>query len=279
MQRPHQRLNNFHGAKRNVIGNGSAHVPPAWRAANGAMNGVVQTRPSEGGSKIFCSMLPNDVREREVDELFSKTVGPLRDSFIVYNSQGNSKGMAVVHFQRAEDAQRARQKYDGRVVDGRRPLRIQVILDGDEAPTQPTRPPTLFERMEGFNTDRNPVAGPSRGQAAPQALRFATLPQARHEHYAPPRPATPYNAAFNNSLLARAQNPAHKYFPVAARGNGHRVKKGPKRLKKQWAVANGVAAGGGPFVFAARKAMTKDDLDREMEDYRAQADAQEEEQG
>lgn len=52
-------------------------------------------------------------------ELFRKTVGPLKDVFLIYNSQGRSKGMAIVAFQRPTDAAVARAKYDGKFVDGR----------------------------------------------------------------------------------------------------------------------------------------------------------------
>jgi hypothetical protein len=52
-------------------------------------------------------------------ELFKKTVGPLREAFMVYNSQGRSKGMAIVMFQRAEDAAVAQKKYHGKIVDAR----------------------------------------------------------------------------------------------------------------------------------------------------------------
>lgn len=37
---------------------------------------------------------------------------------MVYNSQGNSRGMAVVTFARAADASVARGKYNGKIVDG-----------------------------------------------------------------------------------------------------------------------------------------------------------------
>jgi len=46
-------------------------------------------------------------------------VGPLKEVFIVYNSQGRSKGMAVVVFQRPGDAEVARTKYHGKIVDAR----------------------------------------------------------------------------------------------------------------------------------------------------------------
>lgn len=50
--------------------------------------------------------------------LFTKTVGPVKDVFIVYNSQGKSKGMAVVSFARTADAAIARAKYNSKIVDG-----------------------------------------------------------------------------------------------------------------------------------------------------------------
>lgn len=45
-------------------------------------------------------------------------MGPVQEAFIVHNSQGLSKGMAVVVFHRAEDAAIARQKYNGKIIDG-----------------------------------------------------------------------------------------------------------------------------------------------------------------
>lgn len=51
-------------------------------------------------------------------DLFKRTVGPMKDLFIIYNSQGRSKGMAVVTFQRPGDALVARMKYNQKIVDG-----------------------------------------------------------------------------------------------------------------------------------------------------------------
>lgn len=197
----------------------------------------------DGGSKIFLSRLPMDVGETEVEELFKKTVGPLRESFLIYNSQGKSKGMAVVVFQRPGDAAIARAKYDGKIVDGRRPIKIEVIVEGatiPSAPTAPAPPPTLFDRLQ----PKGVVPGPSKssipGNPGPASLRFAaaTPTQPRRPAAAPPRPATPYNATT---------------FPAPIPPRRFRTKKGPKRLKKQW------------------ESRSKEQLDRDMEDYRAQA--------
>lgn len=64
-----------------------------------------------------------------MQDLFKKTVGPLKDMFLVYNSQGKSKGMAVVTFARPGDAAIARQKYDGKVVDGRAYIIVFLAAD------------------------------------------------------------------------------------------------------------------------------------------------------
>ena len=49
-----------------------------------------------------------------------KTVGPVREAFVVFNNQGHSKGMAVVSFYRHSDAVLAKNKYDQKVVDNRK---------------------------------------------------------------------------------------------------------------------------------------------------------------
>jgi THO complex subunit 4 len=48
-------------------------------------------------------------------------VGPVKeeDTFIVYNNKGDSRGMAIVTFQREADAYAARTKYNGKLIDGR----------------------------------------------------------------------------------------------------------------------------------------------------------------
>ncbi|KAJ7823988.1 hypothetical protein B0H14DRAFT_3088841 [Mycena olivaceomarginata] len=169
---PYARLNAFHGQKRQLLGNPAGHVPPAWRHAGPPTGPALCS-----GSKIFLSRLPMDVGETEV-ELFKKTVGPLRESFLVYNSQGKSKGMAVVVFQRPGDAVVARQKFDGKIVDGRRPIKIEVIVESGASvpaitPPAPPAPPTLFDRLQ----NKGPVPGPSKvapGGPAPASLRFAT---------------------------------------------------------------------------------------------------------
>lgn len=64
----------------------------------------------------------------EWKELFKRTVGPMKDLFIIYNSQGRSKGMAVVTFHRPGDAVVARTKYNQKIVDGSKPFLCDIFV-------------------------------------------------------------------------------------------------------------------------------------------------------
>ena len=64
------------------------------------------------------STLIKPVLRTRAQALFVKTVGPVKEAFVVYNNQANSKGMAVVTFQRSEDAMVARKKFNGKIIDG-----------------------------------------------------------------------------------------------------------------------------------------------------------------
>ncbi|KAG2139561.1 hypothetical protein BD769DRAFT_207114 [Suillus cothurnatus] len=132
--RRHARITSYHGAKRNLLGNQAGNVPPAWRDS--------KDKQKERGSKILLSRLPVDVGETEVEELFKKTIGPLKECFVIYNTQGRSKGMAVLTFQRPEDAAAAREKYHGKLIDGRRPIKIEIIVDSDDAAVSTQLTPT-----------------------------------------------------------------------------------------------------------------------------------------
>ncbi|KAI0332818.1 hypothetical protein GY45DRAFT_1245993 [Cubamyces sp. BRFM 1775] len=142
------RLNNYHTHKQKVLGNPSSHPAPAWKQnAKGASGSN-----AEVGSRIIISRLPLDVVENEVETLFSRTVGPVKDVLMVYNSQGRSRGMAVVTFARTGDAAVARAKYNGKIVDGRRPIKIELVVDEDAVkPAAPPAPavPSLLDRLSG----------------------------------------------------------------------------------------------------------------------------------
>ena len=67
----------------------------------------------------FANPLSPSTCGRAAQILFSKTVGPVKEVLMVYNSQGKSRGMAIVSFTRLGDAAVARTKYNGKIVDGR----------------------------------------------------------------------------------------------------------------------------------------------------------------
>ncbi|KAG4305160.1 hypothetical protein PORY_001330 [Pneumocystis oryctolagi] len=81
------------------------------------------------GSKIIVSNLPSDVTEAQIKDLFSKSIGPTRRCFLSYGPNGQSKGIATVIFQRKADAGRAYKEYEGKLIDGTRKLKIEIVLD------------------------------------------------------------------------------------------------------------------------------------------------------
>ncbi|KIM91313.1 hypothetical protein PILCRDRAFT_94281 [Piloderma croceum F 1598] len=114
---------------------GSAGVSPVARARIAAANSangpkVIATAPavSQPTDKIIVSNLPTDVNETQIKELFHSTVGPLRDVTLHYDSAGRSKGVAAVHFQKKGDGTKAFQQYNNRLIDGKRPMKIEIVV-------------------------------------------------------------------------------------------------------------------------------------------------------
>ncbi|SPO46972.1 related to YRA1 - RNA annealing protein [Moesziomyces antarcticus] len=90
---------------------------------------VIPGRSANTGSKIILSNLPLDVTEAQVKELFSTTIGPLRKVAMSYRANGQSTGVCTVEFQRADDAGRAYTQYNNRLIDGKKPLKVEVVVD------------------------------------------------------------------------------------------------------------------------------------------------------
>ncbi|KAG1776348.1 hypothetical protein EV702DRAFT_1109994 [Suillus placidus] len=224
--RPQARITSYHGAKRNLLGNQAGSVPPAWRDS--------KDKQKERGSKILLSRLPVDVGETEVEELFKKTIGPLKECFVIYNTQGRSKGMAVITFQRPGDAAAAREKYDGKLIDGRRPIKIEIIVDSDDAAgstrsTPASTVPSLLGRI-------GKVAGvPKSGPLAPPSQVMNTNVS----------PIAPQKIVVSPRTVQTAGTKA-----VSRR----RKKKGPRRLNKSNVTQKSLA-----------------ELDQDMEEYKAAA--------
>ncbi|KAF9652617.1 hypothetical protein BDM02DRAFT_2796109 [Thelephora ganbajun] len=143
----HGRIHAYRTAKRAVLGAQAQGPSPAWKG--GDRNG-------------------SDVTLQEVSDLFNKTVGPTKEVILFYNDKGSPKGMALVGFQRNGDAALAADKYDGRFVDNKRPLRVEIIVGKDaaapskrasatkESSSSSPQPMSLLERM-----NITPVKGPT----------------------------------------------------------------------------------------------------------------------
>ncbi|PFH48020.1 hypothetical protein AMATHDRAFT_66366 [Amanita thiersii Skay4041] len=295
----HVRSNNYHTQKRHLLGNRAGQPPPAWRphgvpallpggaggAGGGSINyaaassssamamassssSLVNGKAKETESKILISKLPLDVGEIEVEELFKKTVGPLKDVFLIYNSQGRSKGMAVVTFQRPGDAVIARSKYDGKIVDGRRPLKLEIIYDGmptqfaAAAATSPLVPaqPSLLTRIAHMPIKSNNTLTNGNGVGVALAPGTSLLHSSR---IGPPvsTNTTRRNAAATVVVASSVVPPRRQ-----------RQKKGPKRVKKRvadLAMSSSSSSARQRYVVAPA---SKEQLDKEMDDYRAEAD-------
>ncbi|EGO03927.1 hypothetical protein SERLA73DRAFT_175623 [Serpula lacrymans var. lacrymans S7.3] len=136
-------------AKTQVLGTGGASPSTRARHANNApvVNGAkaanaapASTQPAD---KIIVSNLPQDVNEAQIKELFHSTVGALREVTLHYDSAGRSKGVAAVHFQRKGDGTKAYQQYNNRLIDGKRPMKIEIVVD----PARPAPPTSLVARV------------------------------------------------------------------------------------------------------------------------------------
>ncbi|KAI0074100.1 hypothetical protein K474DRAFT_1602124 [Panus rudis PR-1116 ss-1] len=128
-------------AKSQVLGTSNSPVARARAApAANAAKGVAPAAPSD---KIIVSNLPPDVNEIQVKELFTTTVGPCRDVTLHYDANGRSKGVASVQFTRKGDGTKAFQQYNNRLIDGKRPMKIEIVVD----PTKPAPAASLVSRV------------------------------------------------------------------------------------------------------------------------------------
>ncbi|KAI0296471.1 hypothetical protein BC826DRAFT_1005319 [Russula brevipes] len=121
---------------------GTTGTSPAAKArlANTPKAASIAPQPVE---KIVVSNLPDDVNEAQVKELFQTTVGPLREVNLHYDANGRSKGVASVIFQKKGDGNKAYQQYNNRLIDGKRPMKIEVVVD----PSRLAATPSLASRV------------------------------------------------------------------------------------------------------------------------------------
>jgi len=139
---------------------GSTAISPTTRV-RAAAAAAASNSPAD---KIIVSNLPADVNEVQIKELFHSTVGPLKDVTLHHDSAGRSKGVASVHFTRKGDGTKAYQQYNNRLIDGKRPMKIEIVVD----PTKSA--PSLVSRVAppaaatGASTARTAGGRPRRGR-------------------------------------------------------------------------------------------------------------------
>ncbi|KAJ7104503.1 hypothetical protein B0H15DRAFT_810343 [Mycena belliarum] len=157
-----RRTNSNRGkARAQVLGN--TGPSPATRARAKAVIAAKPAAPtSTPAEKIIVSNLPPDVNEAQVKELFHTTVGPLREVTLHYDATGRSKGVATVLFSKKGDGNRAFQQYNNRLIDGRRPMKIEIVVD----PSRPAPPATLASRVAPAPAAAAAAAAPRGATAA-----------------------------------------------------------------------------------------------------------------
>ncbi|KAF8326788.1 uncharacterized protein EI90DRAFT_1871027 [Cantharellus anzutake] len=194
-------------ARQTVIPHGPrSTIPPSWRdqqreketmkrrdAANQARQEAkdnalkVHLQPVPG-SAILIEGLPFDALPGELEELFATTVGYVVDAYLLYNDKGYPKGKGYVQFSHPSDAALARRKYHGRVIDGRSPIRVRLVIDTEE-PEFPrgglngaTQPRSLAGRIHPQPTQNVNAPPPLRlsqrlGPLWPRLSQFNAFPQ------------------------------------------------------------------------------------------------------
>ncbi|KAF8609169.1 hypothetical protein BDV93DRAFT_518024, partial [Ceratobasidium sp. AG-I] len=250
--RPHSDYRSY-SARQRILGPSAARVPPAWRNNERythqrqqpapflneshltSLGGGYANLPQQEGSKIYISHLPADVDDVDVQQLLTETIGPLIYSFVVYDVRGMTKMAAVASFVDPAHAAKAVELYNGKVIDGKEPIRVEQVGVNPKARPPPPPPPPAGPSGHRGNFRHNPVASTSRANPPPAANSLLNrVSQA-------PAPPT--------SLLARVSarpvrpppskpSPQKKPQTQPLNVTPHpppkpkRVKKGPKRLQK-----------------------------------------------
>ncbi|KAK4047528.1 RNA-binding RNA annealing protein [Microbotryomycetes sp. JL201] len=109
---------------------------PAAAAAASPMAAAVPTilPPALGGvigNQIIMSGLPDDVEEKQVRDLFTETVGPVYSVALVYDKKGVFRRQALIGFRNPQHATKASQQYNGRMLDNKNKIRVDVIFNPD----------------------------------------------------------------------------------------------------------------------------------------------------
>ncbi|KAJ2919856.1 hypothetical protein MD484_g548, partial [Candolleomyces efflorescens] len=181
-----------------VLGKPAPTPAQKARAAPAVAAAKAPATPSVTAEKIMVSGLPLDVNEAQVKDLFHQTIGPVREVNLSYNSQGKSKGTAMVHFSRKGDANKAYQQYNNRLIDGNQPMKIDLIVD-------PIRAVPLASRVAPAPAVATKAAAPTRSGPGNARRRRGAAP--RRAPKAAPKTAADLDAEMED-YTAAASAPA-----------------------------------------------------------------------
>jgi len=145
-----------------------------------------------------------DVNEAQIKELFHSTIGPLKDVTLHYDPTGRSKGVANIVFTRKGDGSKAYQQYNNRLIDGKRPMKIEIVVDPVNLPSQSLASRVAPAPVTATNgtTDAPRRGGPRRGRGRGARRRnerpnktAADLDAEMEDYTASNTPAAPTNPA------------------------------------------------------------------------------------
>lgn len=194
---------------------GEVQAQPVSPSAAGTVATTAATSPTGAGPKrLHVSNIPFRFREADLRNLLGQ-FGPILDVEIIFNERG-SKGFGFVTFQNNADADRAREKLNGTVVEGRK---IEVNNATARVMTKKTTvapaipnviSPVSAAALRGVALTRGRAAAAiaARGVYGPAAAAQLQAAAIRHPGALPTATALPYAtmqyAAANDPLIAYA---------------------------------------------------------------------------
>ncbi|CEL57478.1 hypothetical protein RSOLAG1IB_02219 [Rhizoctonia solani AG-1 IB] len=186
--------------------------------------------PQQEGSKIYISHLPPDVDDLDVNQLLTETIGPVIYAFVVYDVRGMTKMSAVASFVDPEHASKAVELYNGKVIDGKEPIRVEQV-----GTNLKLHPGLLMSPR-----DNNPVATAGQGvKSLLDRVTQAPKPTASLLNRVSARPGPIFPTFATNdrakklpdriqATVTTTNSTSHAHPPPKPK----RMKKGPKRLQK-----------------------------------------------
>ncbi|GAB1519351.1 RNA-binding RNA annealing protein [Rhizoctonia solani] len=254
MSGPHRRGNTTRGhsdyraysRNQRIIGSNAGRVPPAWRYQRPRaprimheselvnLGGGYARLPHQEGSKIYISHLPPDVDDLDVNQLLTETIGPVVYAFVVYDARGMTKMSAVASFVDPEHASKAVELYNGKVIDGKEPIRVEQIGMNPKLRTGP-----LMNSRDNTSVAKAGTVGQGAKSLIDRVTQAPKPPASLLNRVsARPAPLFPTPVTTNDSVKKLPD----RIQPISTTTNGaahahpppklKRVKKGPKRLQK-----------------------------------------------